>query len=62
MHQRYNESTADLKELMTAAPIAPELHAALVRKQVAMRRLMEDIREEARLLGDELLGAEQKSA
>jgi hypothetical protein len=55
MHQRYDESTANLKELMTAVPISPEAHAALLRGKVDTRRLMEDAREEARQREEELL-------
>ncbi|MCA1325394.1 hypothetical protein [Herbaspirillum sp. alder98] len=55
MHQRYNESTANLKELMTVAPINPEVHAALLRGKVDTRRLMEDAREDARQRSEEVL-------
>jgi hypothetical protein len=55
MHQRYNESTANLKELMTVAPINPEVHAALLRGKVDTRRLLEDAREEARQRSEEVL-------
>ncbi len=55
MSQRYEESTADLKELMTIAPISPEAHAALLRGKVDARRLLEDIREDARQRSEEVL-------
>lgn len=55
MHQRYNESTADLKELMTVAPISQEAHAALLRGKVDTRRLLEDAREDARERREEVL-------
>jgi hypothetical protein len=55
MHQRYNESTANLKELMTAVPISPEAHAALLREKVDARRLIEDAREDAKQRSEEVL-------
>ncbi|AON55856.1 MULTISPECIES: hypothetical protein [Herbaspirillum] len=55
MPQRYDESTADLKELMTATPISPEVHAANRRAKVDRRRLIEDVREDARQKEEELL-------
>lgn len=55
MHQRYDESTADLKELMTSTPISPEAHAAYLRARVDTRRLLEDAREEARRKKEEAL-------
>lgn len=55
MYQRYNESTVDLKELMTTAPLSREAHAAHLREKVDTRRLMEDAREEARQKKEEAL-------
>lgn len=48
VHHRHEESTADLKELTTIAPISREAHAAHLKEKVDTRRLIEDIREEAR--------------
>ena len=48
MHHRHEESTADLKELTTIAPISREAHAAHLKEKVDTRRLIEDILEEAR--------------
>jgi len=46
--QNYSNSTADLKELMTATPMSPEAHAAIMRDRVAARRAVEDAHEAAR--------------
>lgn len=46
--RRRDESVADLKELMTAAPTSVEIHAAVMRKRVRARRLVEDALEAAK--------------
>ena len=46
--EKHNNSTADMKELMTATPISPEAHAAIMRDRVAARRAVEDAREAAK--------------
>jgi hypothetical protein len=55
MHQRYDESTANLKELMTIAPISHQEYEAHRRAKVDTRRQMEDAREEARQRSEEVL-------
>jgi hypothetical protein len=55
MRQRYDESTASLKDVMTADPISPELHAAVLRRKVDARRLAEDAREAAKQRQEESL-------
>ncbi|WDZ98350.1 hypothetical protein Herbaro_11325 [Herbaspirillum sp. WKF16] len=55
MHQRHDENTADLKDLMTTAPLSAKAHAAYLREKVDTRRLMEDAREEARQRSEETL-------
>lgn len=47
MHQQYDERTANLRELMTIAPISHQAHAAHRRAKVDIRRQMEDAREDA---------------
>ncbi|MFJ3046076.1 hypothetical protein ACIPEN_09605 [Herbaspirillum chlorophenolicum] len=48
MRQTHEESTATLKELMTAAPINPEVYASIIRGKVRARRLIEDFRDAAK--------------
>lgn len=55
MHQRHDESTANLKELMTIAPISHQAYVAHLRASVDTRRQMEDAREEARQRSEEVL-------
>lgn len=55
MHQRYDESTANLKELMTIAPISHQAYVAHRRAKVDARRQMEDARENAKQRSDEVL-------
>ena len=55
MHQRHDESTANLKELMTIAPISHQAYVAHLRARVDARRQMEDAREEARQRSEEVL-------
>jgi hypothetical protein len=55
MHQRYDESTANLKELMTMAPISHQKYEAHQRAKVDTRRQMEDAREDARQRSEEML-------
>ena len=55
MRVRYDESTAKMKELMTAHPISPEAHAAVLRNKVDARRIAEDVREEAKLRREDSL-------
>lgn len=43
------ENTARLKHLMTAPPMSANRHAAILRKRIALRRMLEDARELARL-------------
>jgi hypothetical protein len=38
-------NTAQLKELMTAPPMSAERHAELMRKRIAQRRKLEEVRE-----------------
>jgi hypothetical protein len=45
----HDRSIAELKELMTAAPITIEHYSAIMRKRVEMRRMLEDAFEEARM-------------
>jgi hypothetical protein len=53
-HQRYNDSTAKLKDIMTALPMSAEIHAARMRKQVEARRAVEDAKEAVKQQQDEL--------
>jgi predicted Holliday junction resolvase-like endonuclease len=55
MHQQYDESTANLRELMTIAPISHQAHAAHRRAKVDIRRQMEDAREDAKQRSEEVL-------
>jgi hypothetical protein len=45
----HDRNTADLKELMTTAPITIEHYSAIMRKRVEIRRMIEDAFEEARM-------------
>jgi len=47
-HRRFNDSTADLRQLMTALPMTEEMHAAIMRKRVEARRAVEDAKEAAK--------------
>ena len=38
-------NTAQLKELMTAPPMTAALHAEVMRKRIAQRRMLEEARE-----------------
>ncbi len=55
MHQRHDESTANLKELMTIAPLSHQEYAAHRRAKVDTRRQMEDAREAAKQRSEEVL-------
>lgn len=55
MHHLSDESTADLKELTTIAPMSREAHAAQLREKVVARRYLEDKREAATLRKQEAL-------
>ncbi|MBB5391974.1 MULTISPECIES: hypothetical protein [unclassified Herbaspirillum] len=48
MRQPYEENTATLKDLMTVAPIHPEVYASITRGRVKARRLVEDFRDAAK--------------
>lgn len=37
---------AELRELMTAPPMKPEQHAAITRKRIECRRMLEDAKEQ----------------
>ena len=47
--QQFEESSADLEDLMSVPALTAEDHSAIQRHKVAARRLVEDVREEARL-------------
>ncbi len=55
MHQGHDESTADLKELMTTAPISRQAYEEHRRAKVDTRRQMEDAREDAKQRSEEVL-------
>lgn len=55
MRQRYDESTANLKDVMTIAPISHQEYEAHRRAKVDTRRQMEDAREDARQRSEEVL-------
>jgi hypothetical protein len=60
MYRRSNQhthNTADLEQLMTAAPMDQELHAQILRKQIKLRRAIEDAQEAARYNNLDLCGA-----
>jgi hypothetical protein len=38
-------NTAQLKELMTAPPMTAEQHAAIIRKRIEVRRMIEEAKE-----------------
>jgi hypothetical protein len=46
-HGMHDEHAANLKDLMSADPMTIEAHAAIIRKRVESRRLVEDARAEA---------------
>lgn len=48
MRNRFSESPATLRDLMTVAPMSSKLHAELTRKRVVVRRFLEDAREEVK--------------
>lgn len=47
--KRGEELAASLKDLMTAAPTSVDEHAAMQRRKVQARRMLEDARDAARL-------------
>lgn len=55
MHVRHNESTAKLKDMMTASPTSAEVHATVLRSKVEARRLIEDATEAAKQRRDDSL-------
>jgi hypothetical protein len=60
MYQRSNQhahNTAGLDQLMTAAPMDREVHAQILRKQIKLRRAIEDAQEAARYNRLDLYGA-----
>lgn len=48
IHQQFEESTADIEDVMSLPPMSAADHAAMQRCKVATRRFIEDAREDAR--------------
>lgn len=53
-HLDFDDNPSDLKQLMTAAPMKAEDHAAIMRKKVEARRANEDALEASRKRRDPL--------
>jgi hypothetical protein len=47
-------NSVNLKAIMTEAPTQPEIHAQILRRKHQLRRAMEEIREQKRVLEEDI--------